>query len=93
MTRSTVRRLAKKAHIAAKLALQPGQKVLDIGCGWGGMALYLNNVAGVEVLGITLSEEQLKLARERAEAAGVADKVRFELARLSRAGKTRAGLF
>lgn len=71
--------LAKKAHIAAKLALQPGQKVLDIGCGWGGMALYLNKVAGVEVLGITLSAEQLKLARERAEAAGVADKVRFEL--------------
>jgi cyclopropane-fatty-acyl-phospholipid synthase len=71
--------LAKKAHIAAKLALRPGQKVLDIGCGWGGMALYLNKVAGVEVLGITLSQEQLKLARERAEAAGVADKVRFEL--------------
>jgi cyclopropane-fatty-acyl-phospholipid synthase len=71
--------LAKKAHIAAKLALQPGQKVLDIGCGWGGMALYLNRVAGVEVLGITLSEEQLKLARERTQAAGVADKVRFEL--------------
>ena len=71
--------LAKKAHIAAKLALQPGQKVLDIGCGWGGMAIYLNQVAGVEVLGITLSEEQLKLARERAEALGVADKVRFEL--------------
>jgi cyclopropane-fatty-acyl-phospholipid synthase len=70
---------AKKAHIAAKLHLQPGQRVLDIGCGWGGMALYLNRVAGVEVLGITLSEEQLKLARKRAEAAGVADKVRFEL--------------
>jgi cyclopropane-fatty-acyl-phospholipid synthase len=70
---------AKKAHIAAKLALAPGQRVLDIGCGWGGMALYLNRVAGVEVLGITLSEEQLKLARKRAQAAGVADKVRFEL--------------
>jgi cyclopropane-fatty-acyl-phospholipid synthase len=70
---------AKKAHIAAKLALAPGQKVLDIGCGWGGMALYLNRVADVEVLGITLSEEQLKLARERADAAGVSDKVRFEL--------------
>ncbi len=70
---------AKKAHIAAKLALAPGQRVLDIGCGWGGLALYLNKVAGVEVLGITLSEEQLKLARQRAEAAGVADKVRFEL--------------
>jgi cyclopropane-fatty-acyl-phospholipid synthase len=71
--------LTKKAHIAAKLALQPGQKLLDIGSGWGGMALYLHRVAEVEVLGITLSEEQLKLARERAEAAGVADKVRFEL--------------
>ncbi len=70
---------AKKAHIAAKLDLKPGQRVLDIGCGWGGMALYLNRVVGVEVLGITLSEEQLKLARKRAEAAGVADKVRFEL--------------
>jgi cyclopropane-fatty-acyl-phospholipid synthase len=70
---------AKKAHIAAKLALAPGQKVLDIGCGWGGMALYLNRVADVDVLGITLSEEQLKLARERAEAAGVADRVKFEL--------------
>jgi len=69
----------KKAHIAAKLALEPGQKVLDIGCGWGGMALYLNRIADVDVLGITLSEEQLKIARERAAAAGVQDKVRFEL--------------
>ena len=70
---------AKKAHIAAKLALQPGQRVLDIGCGWGGMALYLNRVADVDVLGITLSQEQLKLAQERAKAAGVADRVKFEL--------------
>ena len=69
----------KKAHIAAKLALEPGQRVLDIGCGWGGMALYLHKVAGVDVLGITLSERQLKVARERAEAAGVADHVKFEL--------------
>jgi len=69
----------KKAHIAAKLVLRPGQKVLDIGCGWGGMALYLNRVADVDVLGITLSEEQLKIARERAAAAGVQDRVRFEL--------------
>jgi len=69
----------KKAHIAAKLALAPGQRVLDIGCGWGGMALYLNRLANVDVLGITLSEEQLKVARARAEAAGVADRVRFEL--------------
>ena len=69
----------KKAHIAAKLDLKPGQRVLDIGCGWGGMALYLHKVAGVDVLGITLSEEQLKYARRRAEEAGVADHVKFEL--------------
>ncbi|WP_394998391.1 class I SAM-dependent methyltransferase [Sphingomonas sp.] len=69
----------KKAHIAAKLHLKPGQRVLDIGCGWGGMALYLNKVAGVEVLGVTLSEEQLKVARRRADEAGVADQVKFEL--------------
>ena len=65
----------KKAHIAAKLAIQPGMKVLDIGCGWGGMALYLHQMCGAEVLGVTLSEEQLKVARQRAEALGVADKV------------------
>jgi len=71
--------LDKKAHIAAKLDLKPGQRVLDIGCGWGGMALYLNRVADVDVLGVTLSEEQLAIARERAEAAGVSDRVKFEL--------------
>ena len=69
----------KKAHIAAKLALEPGQRVLDIGCGWGGMALYLHQVAGVDVLGVTLSEHQLKIARERAAAAGVSKHVKFEL--------------
>ena len=69
----------KKAHIAAKLALEPGMRVLDIGSGWGGMALYLHQVAGVDVLGVTLSERQLKVARDRAAAAGVADHVKFEL--------------
>ncbi|MES2174459.1 MAG: cyclopropane-fatty-acyl-phospholipid synthase family protein [Pseudomonadota bacterium] len=69
----------KKAHIAAKLHLKPGMKVLDIGCGWGGMALYLHRTCGVDVTGITLSEEQLKVARQRAADAGVADHVRFEL--------------
>nr|WP_315379532.1 cyclopropane-fatty-acyl-phospholipid synthase family protein [uncultured Sphingomonas sp.] len=69
----------KKAHIVAKLAIEPGMRVLDIGCGWGGMALYIHAKTGAEVLGITLSEEQLKIAEERAEAAGVADKVKFEL--------------
>jgi cyclopropane-fatty-acyl-phospholipid synthase len=65
----------KKAHIAAKLHLKPGMKVLDIGCGWGGMALYLHRTCGVDVTGITLSEEQLKVARQRAQEAGVADHV------------------
>jgi len=71
--------LDKKAHIAAKLALEPGQRVLDIGCGWGGMALFLNKVADVDVLGVTLSERQLEIARKRAKAAGVSDRVKFEL--------------
>ena len=69
----------KKAHIAAKLHLRPGMTVLDIGCGWGGMALYLHQKYGCSVLGVTLSEEQLAVARRRAEEAGVADQVRFEL--------------
>ncbi|MEA3002534.1 MAG: cyclopropane-fatty-acyl-phospholipid synthase, partial [Sphingomonadales bacterium] len=69
----------KKAHIASKLMLRPGLRVLDIGCGWGGLALYLNRVADVEVLGITLSKEQLDVARQRAADAGVSDRVRFEL--------------
>ncbi len=71
--------LDKKAHIASKMLLKPGQKVLDIGCGWGGLALYLNRVADVDVLGVTLSKEQLAVARQRAEEAGVSDRVRFEL--------------
>jgi cyclopropane-fatty-acyl-phospholipid synthase len=69
----------KLAHIAAKLVLMPGQRILDIGCGWGGMALYLNRIADVDVLGVTLSEEQIKVARERAAGAGVADRVTFKL--------------
>jgi cyclopropane-fatty-acyl-phospholipid synthase len=70
---------AKKRHIASKLALKPGQTVLDIGCGWGGMALYLASVADVKVVGVTLAEEQLKVARERAQAMGLADRVEFRL--------------
>jgi cyclopropane-fatty-acyl-phospholipid synthase len=70
---------AKKAHIAAKLYLAPGQRILDIGCGWGGMAIYLAKQADVTVHGITLSQEQLNLAQERAADAGVADRVTFEL--------------
>lgn len=70
---------AKLAHIAAKLALEPGQDVLDIGCGWGGMAIFLAQRAKVKVHGITLSKEQLALAVQRAESAGVSDLVTFEL--------------
>ncbi len=70
---------AKLAHIAAKLDLKPGQKILDIGCGWGGLARYIHKVSGAEVLGVTLSEEQLKYARAKAEDMGIADKVKFEL--------------
>jgi len=70
---------AKKRHIAAKLALRPGHKVLDIGCGWGGMALTLAEETGAEVDGITLSTEQLQLAQQRAEAKGLTNRVRFSL--------------
>jgi cyclopropane-fatty-acyl-phospholipid synthase len=71
--------LDKKRHLAAKLRLAPGQRVLDVGSGWGGLALYLAGTCGCEVVGITLSEEQLKASRLRAERAGMADRVRFEL--------------
>lgn len=71
---------AKKRHIAAKLRLdRPGLEVLDIGCGWGGMAIALAEGWGARVTGITLSEEQLAEARRRAAEAGLADRVRFEL--------------
>lgn len=65
--------------IAAKLNLKPGQKVLDIGSGWGGMARYLAKVADVEVLGVTLSKEQFALAVDRTKAAGLDKRVHFEL--------------
>jgi cyclopropane-fatty-acyl-phospholipid synthase len=71
--------LDKKAHMAAKMYLKPGMKVLDIGCGWGGFALYLHKNYGVEVLGVALAEDQIAFCKERAEAEGVADKVKFAL--------------
>jgi cyclopropane-fatty-acyl-phospholipid synthase len=71
--------LDKKALVAAKLRLGPDMRVLDIGCGWGGLGLYYNRHYGCEVLGVSLAPDQVKFANERAEAAGVADKVRFEL--------------
>jgi len=71
---------AKKRHIAAKLLLKPGQRVLDIGCGWGGLALTIARIEDVEVLGITLSREQLAVAQRRARDEGLDHRVRFELA-------------
>src|SRR5579864_4337250 len=69
----------KKRHLAAKLLLRPGQKVLDIGSGWGGLALYLAAECGVDVTGLTLSEEQHRVSQRRAAQAGLADRVRFHL--------------
>ncbi len=69
----------KCRHIAAKLLLRPGMRVLDIGSGWGGMALYLAERFDAEVVGITLSEEQLKVAQTRAQTANVDPRPRFVL--------------
>lgn len=71
--------LAKKRHIAAKLLVEPGQRVLDIGSGWGGLGLYLARLLEAEVLGVTLSTEQHAVSSGRAEADGLADRVRFEM--------------
>ena len=70
---------AKKHHIAAKLLLEPDMEVFEIGCGWGGMALTLARDYDVKVLGVTLSEEQHRIATQRAADAGLSDRVRFEL--------------
>jgi cyclopropane-fatty-acyl-phospholipid synthase len=70
---------AKKTHIAAKLLLEPGHRVLDIGCGWGGMGLELAGRYGVQVQGVTLSKEQLAVARGRAKASGLEQRARFSL--------------
>jgi cyclopropane-fatty-acyl-phospholipid synthase len=69
----------KKLHLASKLLLKPGQRLLDIGSGWGGLALYLSRLAGVDATGITLSTEQHKVSNERAEKNGLAERVRFHL--------------
>ena len=70
----------KKLHIAAKLVLaRPGLKILDIGSGWGGLSLDLARIAGAVVTGVTLSEEQARIAQARAAQAGLADDVRFLL--------------
>lgn len=70
---------AKRRHISAKLLLRPHNRVLDIGCGWGGLALELAKEEDLRVDGITISTEQLRSARDRADAAGLSHSVRFEL--------------
>ncbi len=74
-----VAQLNKKQHIAAKLLVRPGQRVLDIGSGWGGLALYLASEYGADVTGLTLSVEQHKAAMRRVAAAGLSERVRFYL--------------
>jgi len=71
--------LLKQVHLGAKLLLKPGMKVLDIGCGWGSLALFLARMSQASVTGVTLSTEQHKYARERAASSGLADRVRFKL--------------
>ena len=70
---------AKKRHLASKLILEPGQRVLDIGSGWGGLGIYLARTAGVDVTGVTLSTEQHVASEERAAGAGLSDHVHFLL--------------
>lgn len=70
--------LAKKRHIAAKLLVGKNMRALDIGSGWGGLALYLSEIADMDVTGITLSKEQLDVSRQRAEASGQKERARFE---------------
>jgi cyclopropane-fatty-acyl-phospholipid synthase len=69
----------KKRHILSKLLVEPGQTVLDIGSGWGGLGLFLAKEAGAQVTGVTLSREQLALAQQRAVEEGLHDRVEFNL--------------
>jgi cyclopropane-fatty-acyl-phospholipid synthase len=71
--------LAKKRHFAAKLLMQKDTRVLDIGCGWGGLGLYLADICGADVTGITLSQEQHAIANTRAAEKGLTDRARFKL--------------
>jgi len=70
---------AKLDHICRKLRLQPGERLLDIGCGWGGLVIHAAEHYGVDATGITLSEPQAALARERIAAAGIEDRCRVEV--------------
>ncbi len=69
---------AKLRHLCRKLRLAPGERLLDVGCGWGGLARFAAREFGAEVYGITLSREQLRLARERVAEEGLQDRVQLE---------------
>ena len=71
--------LAKKRHLAAKLLIRPSHRICDIGCGWGGLALYLAEMCDAKVSGVTLSKEQLTIARKRAKRRGLDKLVEFRL--------------
>lgn len=71
--------LAKKRHLAAKLQVSKGEKLLDIGCGWGGLGLYFARVLGADVTGVTLSHEQFGIANQRAKALGLENRAKFLL--------------
>jgi cyclopropane-fatty-acyl-phospholipid synthase len=73
-----VAQLAKFQLICRKLRLRAGQRLLDIGCGWGGLARFAARTCGVEVLGITLSENQASLAAQRTREVGMSDRVKIE---------------
>lgn len=71
--------LAKKRHLAAKLQVNKGEKLLDIGCGWGGLGLYFARVLGADVTGVTLSHEQFGIANQRAKTLGLENRAKFLL--------------
>ncbi len=84
---------AKLEHICRKLRLQPGERLLDIGCGWGGLAQYAAEHYGVEVVGITLSEPQAEWARNRIKEAGLAERCRIEVRDYRDLGEREFGTF
>ena len=78
-TRASTRRRSASSSTSAELRLRPGDRLLDVGCGWGSLALYAAERYGVNVLGVTLSGEQAELANRRIDAAGLGDRARVEL--------------